>query len=100
MSSFTLRSINMDIISEYRVMRSAAGWYIGQQYYDKLFGDETGYWLPYDRISGYYPEREMVVDLLREFVYNDLDSDDDEYILTRLYFEDRVSFWHNLENFS
>jgi hypothetical protein len=89
----------MDIISEYRVMRSAAGYYIGQEYYDTDVGDEAGYWLPYSRLGVYYPDREGALDILRYFVCHDVE-DDDEYILTRAYFEDRVSFWHNLDNFS
>lgn len=92
-----------DLISEYRVMRSAAGYYIGEEYYDTEIGaahpDGGGYWLPWDRLSEYFPERDAAVDILREFVYYDV-QDDDEYILCRAYFEDRVSFWHNLENFS
>lgn len=89
-----------DLISEYRVMKSAAGWYIGQEYYDTNIGDAAGYWLPYDRLTDYFPDRESALDIIREFVYHDLYDDGDEYILCRAYFEDRVSFWHILDNFS
>ena len=42
----------MDIISEYRILKSAAGYYIGQGYRES---DWDGmYWLPYDRYTGYY----------------------------------------------
>ena len=46
-----------DTISETKVLRSNAGYYIGHEYEAKEFGD--GVWLPYDRISGYYPTREL-----------------------------------------
>lgn len=42
-------------ISETKVLRSAAGYYIGHEYEDTDFGDAI--WMPYDRISGYYATR-------------------------------------------
>ena len=90
-----------DLISEYRVMKSAAGWYIGQEYTNEDLCTDDGkyYFFPYDRLSGYFPDRESAIDVLRELVYSDVQGDD-EYILCRTYYEDRVSFWHNLDNFS
>jgi hypothetical protein len=91
--------MNDELISEYRVMRSAAGWYVGQGYREAEWGDDGMYFLPYDRCSGYYETEEQALDMLKQMLYA-WSSDDNEYILTRLYFEDRVSFWHNLDNFS
>jgi hypothetical protein len=91
--------MNDELISEYRVMRSAAGWYVGQGYREAEWGDDGMYFLPYDRCTGYYETEEQALDMLKQMLYA-WSSDDNEYILTRLYFEDRVSFWHNLDNFS
>lgn len=54
-----------DVISETKVLRSAAGYFIGHEYQDRDF---EGMWLPYDRISGYYANRkqaEIDLDLYR-----------------------------------
>jgi hypothetical protein len=91
--------MNDELISEYRVMRSAAGWYVGQGYREAEWGDDGMYFLPYDRCTGYYETEQQALDMLKQMLYA-WSSDDNEYILTRLYFEDRVSFWHNLDNFS
>ena len=37
------------IISEYKVLKSAAGYYIG-----RLCHEGDGLWIPYDRATGYY----------------------------------------------
>lgn len=44
------------LISETKVLRSAAGYYIGHEYLEtpEDLGAEFSYWAPYDRISGYY----------------------------------------------
>lgn len=89
-----------ELVSEYRVMRSNAGYYIGQEYWDTEIGDGVGYWFPYDRVSGYFPDRDSALDILREFVYNDLTETDSDYIMSRIYFEDPVSFWHLIPNYS
>ena len=47
-------------VSEAKVMHSASGYYIGQAYYDQ----ECGAWLPYDRLSGYYPTLEKANDVM------------------------------------
>mgnify|MGYP005825127667 CR=1 FL=1 len=39
-----------ETITEPKVLHSAAGYYIGREYYDRL----SQAWLPYDRISRYY----------------------------------------------
>lgn len=39
-----------EIISEHKVLQSAAGYYVGTLYFDK----EHKVWLPYDRASGYF----------------------------------------------
>ena len=42
-----------------KVMRSAAGWYIGQEQWD----EESQCWFPYDRLSDYYYSKwEAVLD--------------------------------------
>ena len=43
-----------DQISEIKVLKSAAGYYIGYLYFDK----DMKVWLPYDRLSGYYVTKE------------------------------------------
>lgn len=43
-----------DTISETKVLRSNAGYYIGHEYQDREFDA----WMPYDRISGYYASSE------------------------------------------
>jgi len=39
-----------ELISEYRVLKTPAGYYCGLQYFEP----EGGYWGPYDRCSSYY----------------------------------------------
>jgi len=55
-----------DLISEYRVLRSAAGWYIGEVYWD----EDLEYWLPWDRTTGYFRDEEMAVSALIPFIYD------------------------------
>jgi len=50
-------------ISEPLVMKSAAGYYVGLQYFD----EETGLWLPYDRLNDYYSGEEYTKQKLKEF---------------------------------
>lgn len=88
----------MDIISEYRILKSAAGYYIGQGYRE---ADWDGmYWLPYDRYSGYYRTADDAKSGLMHMILDCDVSDDDEYIMVRAYFEDNISFWHLLEDYS
>jgi len=47
-------------VSEAKVMHSAAGYYIGQAYYDT----ECGAWLPFSRLSGYYSTQELANDAM------------------------------------
>jgi hypothetical protein len=44
-----------DVISEVKVLRSAAGFYIGRTYSNEV--ETGGMDFPYDRLSGYYPKR-------------------------------------------
>ena len=47
-------------ISEYKVMKSPAGYYVGTEYYDDDFND----WLPYSRNSDYYSSQKEAKRLL------------------------------------
>ena len=47
-------------ISEYKVMKSPAGYYVGKEYYDDDFND----WLPYSRNSDYYSSQKEAKRLL------------------------------------
>lgn len=52
-------------VSQTQVLMSNAGYYIGHTYHDTEFDA----WLPYDRISGYFPTREhaqKVLDTYKE----------------------------------
>ena len=49
----------MTNISEYKVLKSAAGYYVG-----RLCQDEDGFWMPYDRASGYYATAEEAEEIL------------------------------------
>lgn len=97
----------MNIISEYRVLRSAAGWYIGTGYREPDWPADEMYYLPYDRLTEYFATREEAEDILKHFVLNDaalMDAReermyDNAYILTRLYFDDPISFWHLINTF-
>lgn len=40
-------------VSEYQVLKSAAGYYIG-----RLCDEGDGFWMPYDRDSGYFETKE------------------------------------------
>jgi len=52
-------------ISEHKVMRSAAGHYIGQSYFDTEIGCDC----PYDRHSGYYSSHEAAQTALDNNTY-------------------------------
>jgi len=53
--------IGNDPVSELKVMRSAAGYYLGRSYFDTEFGFEA----PYSRETGYMSEAEAVDELKR-----------------------------------
>ncbi len=53
-----------DQISEVKVLKSAAGYYIGYLYFDT----EMRVWLPYDRLSGYYATKEDAAQDLPSFI--------------------------------
>ena len=62
------------LISEYRVLQSNTGYYVGKQYWD----EEHKFWMPHSRISRYF-HSDMVAAIEREyFVYEDC-VDDSEY---------------------
>lgn len=46
------------------VLHSAAGYYIGRLYFDT----DCQMWLPYDRLSGYYPNTETALEDLPNYV--------------------------------
>jgi hypothetical protein len=48
------------LVSETKVLKSNAGYYVGHEGIETPEGldQEFGYWAPYDRISGYYATRE------------------------------------------
>lgn len=53
-----------EVISEPKVMRSAAGYYVGRSCTD----DECpGLEIPYDRLSGYFPTHEMTAAFMKEY---------------------------------
>jgi hypothetical protein len=52
-----------DQISEVKILKSVAGYYIGYLYFDK----DMNAWLPYDRISGYYVTKEDAAQDLPSF---------------------------------
>lgn len=68
---FERKSINFDgqpttiYISRPHAMMSAAGWYVGESYWDLKFGGFEG---PYNRLSGYYATREEVEKILPTFM--------------------------------
>jgi hypothetical protein len=47
--------MKLNLISDYQVLKSAAGYYIGRLCKD--IGDEI-FWQPYDRASGYFKTTE------------------------------------------
>jgi hypothetical protein len=49
------------ILSKYKVMNSAAGWYIGKECYDSATPELVE---PYSRCSYYYPEKDDAMALL------------------------------------
>lgn len=51
-------------ISEVKVLKSAAGYYIGHLYFDT----DMKVWLPYDRLSGYYATKEDAAQDLPSFI--------------------------------
>jgi len=51
-------------ISEVKILKSAAGYYIGYLYFDT----DMKVWLPYDRISGYYATKEDAAEDLPSFI--------------------------------
>ena len=56
-------------ISEYIVMASAAGWYVGKVCKDPDCG---GMVVPYDRYTGYYASSEEACEALDSFYYADM----------------------------
>jgi len=71
------------LVSEYRVLRSAAGYYVGRQYLDP---DCEGCWLPYDRCSGYFPsEIEAHYGRLPELIFFDCETDKEEAAVAAYY---------------
>jgi len=88
-----------DIISEYRVLKSAAGYYVGQGYREAEWEDGM-YFLPWNRCSGYFESEEQARCALRILVLTEAWDDDDEYIMLRAYFDDPLSFWHLINNYS
>ena len=56
-------------VSEYIVMASAAGWYVGKVCKDPDCG---GMGVPYDRYTGYYASSEEACEALDSFYYADM----------------------------
>ena len=56
-------------VSEFVVMASAAGWYVGQVCKDPDCG---GMVVPYDRYTGYYASSEEACEALDSFYYADM----------------------------
>ncbi len=59
------RYMEKELISDDMVLQSAAGYYIGREYYDK----EMCGWFPYDRRSGYYKNEDLADKSLKRGVY-------------------------------
>ena len=54
--------MNSENISPLKVMKSAAGYYLGHSYHDEEIGAD----LPYSRDSDYFPTRETAEDYLTD----------------------------------
>tara|TARA_B110000259_G_C13645065_1_gene253920 strand:- start:230 stop:415 length:186 start_codon:yes stop_codon:yes gene_type:complete len=52
-----------DKVSEPLVMKSAAGYYVGLQYFD----EDAQCWLPYDRLGTYYAEESSAIEELKTY---------------------------------
>ena len=62
----------IDLISEYRVLRSAAGYYVGEEYFEAEFNA----WLPYDRTSiGYYDSASSAMGELHGHILDSVEDD-------------------------
>jgi len=61
----------MDTISEYRVLKSAAGYYVGREYFEL----EGRYWGPYERITGYYPTADAAGPALRDYILSSCETE-------------------------
>ena len=57
-------------VSEYKVMKSPAGYYVGKEYYD----DDCNGWLPYSRNSDYYSSQKEAKRLLDMIIKTLLDQ--------------------------
>lgn len=66
--------------TEYRVLRSAAGYYIGTLYFD----EELGGLFPHSRESGYFATKDAAAVNLLDYIVTFCD-DDSEYEATRAY---------------
>lgn len=55
--------LGLELLSPLKVLQSAAGYYIGQLYFDR----DMEVWLPYDRVSGYYVTKQDALDDLPSF---------------------------------
>ena len=60
----------MYLVSEYRVLKSAAGYYVGREYWDTEFN----YWGPYERESGYFPDPESAQPTLLHCIKQDCED--------------------------
>ena len=54
----------IDQLGQIEVLSSAAGWYIGTMYFDS----DCQAWLPYERLSGYYPNAESALEDLPNYL--------------------------------
>lgn len=59
--------VGNDPVSDFKVMKSAAGYYIGRSYYDTEFGFDG----PYSRESGYMTKAEAEMSLASNFPVRD-----------------------------
>jgi hypothetical protein len=82
MNGYTANATTFSHISETRILRSAAGYYIGHLYWD----DEMRGWFPWDRISeGYYSTKEEAMPELRSWIYVDCEDDAEEVAMSFYY---------------
>ena len=64
----------MHTISEYRVLKSAAGYYLGRQCFDPEM-PEAGMSIPWSRDSEYYPTASCVEPVLRDYILSDCETE-------------------------
>ena len=68
------------IVTEYRALKSACGWYVGRLGMDM----DHRYWEPYSRDSGYFVTKGNAELRMRDYIFADCNGEE-EYRATRTY---------------